>query len=137
LVGVVAVVAVVVGFVVGVSVADRSGVPDRVVAVVGTSLAPGVSGRVRVRETGSGVELVVRVRGLPPVGPDRYYQGWVRGGSEAVAVGTFHGRGGAEPVVLWSGVGVEDYPVMTITVQRRGAGPGSSGQVVATARLGP
>ncbi|MEO3809552.1 anti-sigma factor [Sphaerisporangium sp. B11E5] len=109
----------------------------KTVALAGTDLAPRVSGQVLVRETPSGVEIILEVAGLPPAGRGRYYQGWVKGTAGTVTIGTFHLRDSREPVVLWAGVDVQGYPLMTITLQQEGKGPASSGKVVATAALTP
>jgi hypothetical protein len=56
---------------------------------------------------------------------------------DLVSIGTFHLRGGAAMVTLWSGVPLEDYPTLTVTLQREGAGTDSSGEVVLRGSLVP
>jgi Anti-sigma-K factor rskA len=98
--------------------------------VAGTELAPEASGVATVEETGSGVAIELDVSGLPPAEPGTYYQAWVKGPGGLVTVGTFHMRGGDDRVELWSGVPLDRYPTLTVTLQEEGAGQESSGRVV-------
>ena len=105
-------------------------------AVAGTELAPNAAGVGTVEETGSGVSIELDVSGLPPAEPDTYYQAWVKGPDGLVTVGTFHMRGGDDHVDLWSGVPLDRYPTLTVTLQREGAGQESSGRVVLSGEVG-
>ena len=105
-------------------------------AVAGTELAPNASGVGTVEETGSGVSIELDVSGLPPAEPGTYYQAWVKGPDGLVTVGTFHMRGGDDHVDLWSGVPLDRYPTLTVTLQREGAGQESSGRVVLSGEVG-
>jgi Anti-sigma-K factor rskA len=105
-------------------------------AVAGTELAPDASGVAMVEETGSGVAIELDVSGLPPAEPGTYYQAWVKGPDGLVTVGTFHMRGGDEHVELWSGVPLDRYPTLTVTLQQEGAGQESSGRVVLSGEVG-
>jgi Anti-sigma-K factor rskA len=104
--------------------------------VAGTELAPEASGVATVEETGSGVAIELDVRGLPPAEPGTYYQAWVKGPGGLVTVGTFHMRGGDDHVDLWSGVPLDRYPTLTVTLQEEGAGQESSGRVVLSGDVG-
>jgi hypothetical protein len=101
-------------------------------AVAGTELAPEASAVATVEETGSGVSIELDVSGLPPAEPGTYYQAWVKGPDGLVTVGTFHMRGGDDKVDLWSGVPLDRYPTLTVTLQQEEAGQESSGRVVLT-----
>jgi Anti-sigma-K factor rskA len=105
-------------------------------AVAGTALAPSASGVGTVEETGSGVAIELDVSGLPPAEPGTYYQAWVKGPDGLVTVGTFHMRGGDDHVDLWSGVPLDRYPTLTVTLQQEGAGQESSGRVVLSGEVG-
>jgi hypothetical protein len=105
-------------------------------AVAGTELAPNASGVATVEETGSGVAIELDVSGLPPAEPGTYYQAWVKGPDGLVTVGTFHMRGGDDHVDLWSGVPLDRYPTLTVTLQEEGAGQESSGRVVLSGEVG-
>jgi hypothetical protein len=105
-------------------------------AVAGTELAPTASGVGTVEETGSGVSIELDVSGLPPAEPGTYYQAWVKGPDGLVTVGTFHMRGGDDHVDLWSGVPLDRYPTLTVTLQQEGAGQESSGRVVLSGEVG-
>ena len=104
--------------------------------VAGTELAPDASAVATVDERGSGVAIELDVRGLPPAEPGTYYQGWVKGPEGLVTVGTFHLRGGDDTVDLWSGVPLDRYPTLTVTLQDEGGGQESSGRVVLTGEVG-
>ncbi|MGH9227869.1 MAG: anti-sigma factor [Acidimicrobiales bacterium] len=108
--------------------ADDDGGRDFTVA--GTELAPEAAAVATVEETGSGVAIELDVRGLPPAEPGTYYQAWVKGPDGLVTVGTFHMRAGDDSVELWSGVPLDRYPTLTVTMQEEGAGQESSGRVV-------
>lgn len=115
----------------GAFVVVRDRAPETVVALAPTELAPGASGRAEIRSTPSGFAIELDVDGLPPAPEGSYYQAWLRNGAgDLVTIGTFHGRGGSEDVVLWSGVDPRDYPTLTVTLQREDAGAASSGRVV-------
>ena len=105
-------------------------------AVAGTELAPEASAVATVEETGSGVAIELDVRDLPPAEPGTYYQAWVKGPGGLVTVGTFHMRGGDDSVELWSGVPLDRYPTLTVTLQEEGAGQESSGRVVLSGDVG-
>ena len=105
-------------------------------AVAGTELAPGASAVATVEERPSGVAIGLDVSGLPPAEPGTYYQAWVKGPAGLVTVGTFHMRGGDDDVELWSGVELDRYPTLTVTLQQEGGGQESSGQVVLSGEIG-
>ena len=96
--------------------------PEAMVALTGTELAPTLEGSAAVRSTGSGWWIRLEVTGLPPAPEGSYYQGWVGDQSDAVSIGTFHMRDGEDPVVLWSGVSLIDYPSLFVTLQEEGKG---------------
>jgi hypothetical protein len=116
--------------IVGTLVRAADGDGGRDFTVAGTELAPEASAVATVEETGSGVAIELDVSGLPPAEPGTYYQAWVKGTDGLVTVGTFHMRGGDDNVELWSGVPLERYPTLTVTLQEEGAGQESSGRVV-------
>jgi hypothetical protein len=108
--------------------ADDDG--GREFTVAGTELAPEASAVATVEEAGSGVAIELDVSGLPPADPGTYYQAWLKGPDGLVTVGTFHMRGGDDNVELWSGVPLDRYATLTVTLQEEGAGQQSSGRVV-------
>jgi hypothetical protein len=105
--------------------------------LAGTALAAGSSAEAEVRDTPSGVEIRLYVDGLPPAPEGSYYEAWVKGERGSVAIGTFHLREGSDDIVLWSGVDLDDYPAITVTLQREDAGPASSGRVVLAGEVPP
>lgn len=108
---------------------DRAG--ETLVALAPTELAPGASGRAEIRDTPSGFAIELDLEGLEPAPPGVYYQGWLKNDAgDQVTIGTFHGRDGSDDIVLWSGVDPAVYRTITVTVQREGDGPASSGDVV-------
>jgi anti-sigma-K factor RskA len=93
--------------------------------VSGTALAPQAHGSATLTKTASGWQIRLRATGLPHLADGRYYQAWLKNGRGVlVPVGTFND---ARHVTLWSGVPVTQFPTLTVTVQRVGRGPASSG----------
>lgn len=121
---------------VAVGIAWPNGDDTRTVELAGTELAPGASGTVVVDERGGGVGFTLDVSGLAPAPEDHFYQAWVKGDEGPVAIGTFHLRQGDDRVDLWSGVDLDEYPTLTVTLQEEGAGPESSGRVVLMGKVG-
>ncbi len=110
-------------------------VPEAIVALTGTELAPALEGSAAVRPTGSGWWIRLDVTGLPPAPEGSYYQGWVGTPADAVSIGTFHMRDGEDPVVLWSGVSLIDYPSLFVTLQEEGMGTQPSDRVIVTGAI--
>lgn len=109
------------GFFVGIAGEDDVPVAaeDELVAqltVVGTELAPEAAAAVDVFDRGAGYALILRTTGLEPAPAGGYYEGWLNSDDDvAVSIGTFHMRGGDGTVVLWSGVAVADFPLLTVS----------------------
>ncbi|MFE4922302.1 anti-sigma factor [Streptomyces sp. NPDC056661] len=120
------------GLAVGVSTEVLGGGQDdgRHVELAGSPLASGSHAGVVLRDTPSGVEIKLDLQGLPPAPVGSYYEGWVKGDLGMVAIGTFHLRQGTNNVILWSGVEIDDYPKISVTLQEEGHGPASSGKVM-------
>lgn len=112
---------------------DRDGIE---LALDGTDLAPEAAGVVEIVDTPNGTVLLLDVSGLAPAPEGSYYEAWVRqDAATGVSAGTFHLRGGGGEIELWAGVGTEDYPLFTVTIQDE-ADPVSSGQVVLRGLIG-
>lgn len=110
---------------------DRPEEPEPLtVAMVGTEIAPEAVGTALLKETPAGWYIRLELEGLGPAPESTYYEGWMWRDSEGVSIGTFHLRGGAEPVALWSGVDPANYPAIRVTLQEEGSGPQTSDQVV-------
>jgi hypothetical protein len=99
-------------------------------SMVGTELAPDAHATATLEETPSGWWIRLVVDGLPPAPEGSYYEGWVWSEGEGVSIGTFHLRGGSDPVILWAGVDVADYPSLWVTLEEEGAGPAASDEVM-------
>jgi hypothetical protein len=95
-----------------------------------TALARGSHADAVVRDTASGIEIKLDFSGLPPAPTGSYYEGWVVGPRGQVAIGTFHLRHGTNGVILWAGVELDNYPKISVTLQKEGEGPASSGKVL-------
>jgi anti-sigma-K factor RskA len=125
-----------IGAVVGAGVmraADRSSSPDHQVALAATPLAPDASGDADVRTEANGVEIRLHLSGLPRTPAGFYYQAWLKGDKGLVPIGTFHTGDGE--VVLWSGVPVDEYHTITVTVEEENGDQASSGKRVLTGEL--
>jgi hypothetical protein len=92
--------------------------PVAQLALAGTDLAPMAKAGVEVLDRGDGYALVLATEGLAPAPDGMYYEGWLRSaGGDSVSIGTFHLRGGDGTVVLWSGVAIDDFPTLTVTLR--------------------
>ncbi|HLM65814.1 MAG TPA: anti-sigma factor [Acidimicrobiales bacterium] len=121
----------------GALLSEDSGTGDEVAGgerftIAATERAPGAEAVALVQDLPAGVAIRLHVTGLAGAPEGAYYQGWINGPDGAVTVGTFHMRGGDGWVDLWSGVDPASYPELTVTLEREGDGPGSSGDVVLT-----
>ncbi|GGO20372.1 anti-sigma factor [Micromonospora parathelypteridis] len=118
---------------------DRWLAPDPpradVFVATGTDLAPGSTAEVSVVDTPAGSSIVIEPDGLPAAAPGSYYAAWLKGPRGSVPIGSFHERRTGIPIELWSGVEIEAYPTLTVTLQAEGAPPTPSGIVVMTASL--
>lgn len=119
---------------IGASVVDgdaERGTTGVAVTLAGTELAPASSAVATVADTPLGTRIDLDVSGLAPAGEDDYYEAWLwNGDGDAVSAGSFHLRGGDGSIELWAGVGLAEYPRMTVTRQREGDGVPPSGDVV-------
>jgi hypothetical protein len=119
---------------------DNEQKADAQVAVVGTGLAPNVSGRAGITKLSSGVRITLSVQGLPRRDGDEFYEGWLKNcdGTGLVPIGTFHEL---DDVTGWAGVSIDDFPLLTVTREKvappKDAAQGSSGEIVAGAALAP
>ena len=104
-------------------------------AAVGTELALDARADVDVEPLGAGVAITLNITGLPSAGDGEYYAGWLTGDEGQVPIGSFHWREGGIPIELWSGVDIERYPRLGITLQREGEPTTSNGELVLTADL--
>lgn len=104
---------------------------DRVIAMTGTDLEPAASGEVAIRETEAGWWIRLDLDDLPAAADGSYYEGWVwNDEGDGVSIGTFHLRGGDDPVVLWSGVDPAEYPAIWVTLEDEDGDPAASGRIV-------
>jgi hypothetical protein len=109
---------------------------ETVVAMEGTELELGAGGQAAVRPTESGWWIRLDLKGLPPAPEGSFYEGWVwSDDGDGVSIGTFHLRGGAAPVVLWSGVEMADYPSIWVTLEKEDEGAEASDLVIMTGRM--
>ncbi len=123
-------------FTVGVLAVDRALQPHgQVYVVTGTQLDPAATAEVEVRETGSGLSIVVNVDKLPSAAPGSYYAAWLQGPRGVVPIGSFHEHRAGTPIKLWSGVDLSGYPTFLVTLQAEGDPPCPSTLVVMTATL--
>jgi hypothetical protein len=116
---------------------NNSSPPSQQFAMVvsGTALAPDAKGSATLTKTGSGWRVNLDAAGLPRLAGGRYYEAWLKNrNGTLVPVGTFND---ARNVTLWAGVPPPDYPSLTVTRQRAGGSPASSGERVLTGSIRP
>jgi hypothetical protein len=89
------------------------------VALAGVGQAPAASAvaQIEARENGSWIKL--DVTGLDPAPAGFVYEAWlVRDEPRTrITAGTFHMRGGDGDLILWSGVLLDDFPTVTVTLE--------------------
>lgn len=101
------------------------------VALTGSDVVPEASATGDVLDRGAGYAIRLQVAGLPPAPEGSYYEGFLRAADgEMVSVGTFHMRGGAGAVVLWSGVRVADYQTLVVTAEVERSGDDQPGPIM-------
>lgn len=129
-------VAAVVAIAVLLAAGGNSRAPEQFAMVVsGTALAPDASGSATLTKTESGWRIELSATGLPRLAGGRYYEAWLKSRlGVLVPVGTFND---ARKVTLWAGVAPTEYPGFTVTRQRAGASPASSGQRVLAGSVRP
>lgn len=112
--------------------------PDAQLVLAGGDYAPDATAVARIDEEPNGVRIDLRVTGLAPAPPGTFYAAWVVPDDSArrVGIGSFHMRGGEGSIQLWSGVELDDYPVVSVTLQQV-SDPSGPGQPVLRGRLGP
>ena len=98
--------------------------------LAGTELATAATAIAMVESTPTGEAITLTVDDLGPAPEGYFYQAWVRGERGLVSIGTFHMRGGDDPVELWSGVDLADYPTMSVTLEPEDGDERSSGEVL-------
>lgn len=99
-------------------------------ALHATGLAPAANATADLRDMPGGLRIQLDVHGLGRAPRGYFYQAWLKGPRGAVPIGTFHT--GTQDIVLWSGVPLDRYPTMTVTLEREDGNPASSGRVLLT-----
>jgi hypothetical protein len=113
---------------------------DATIDIIGTDLAPGITGNADITSLQSGVRIDFSVKGLPRRDGNDFYQGWLKNcaGTLLVPIGTYHEL---DDATGWAGVSVADYPILTVTREQvappKDAAQGSSGEVVVSGALAP
>src|SRR5215210_419492 len=116
---------------------DRSA--DASVDILGTELAPGITGNADITSVQSGVRIDFSVEGLPRREDGDFYEGWLKNcaGTELVPIGTYHEL---DDATGWAGVSITDFPLLTVTREHvaapKDAAQGSSGEVVVSGAFG-
>lgn len=105
--------------------------PDYRAALTGTELAPLSHASADIDHNSAGFHITLDAHGLPALPPGEYYQAWLKNNANVlVPIGTFSSSDGR--VTLWSGVSPDDFPTMTVTVEKADNDQASSGQRVLT-----
>lgn len=99
------------------------------VALAGTTAAPDATAQAALWTTPAGLKIVLDVDGLGPAPEGHYYEAWVSNDNLRVSAGTFHLRGGHEPIELWAGVVDPTFTGLAITLEPLDGDSGSSGDV--------
>jgi hypothetical protein len=126
--GVAAAVVIAIGITVGIQATQDDDRIQFAAALNGTELAPDADGDVTLTKTQSGWRIELQATGLPRRADGEFYEAWLKNeAGQLVPIGTFNdGR----DVVLWSGVGPADFPLLTVTREVADGNQASSGEVV-------
>lgn len=109
---------------------------DATIALAGTDVAPAATADADIANRPNGTRIDLQVDGLEPAPDGFYYEAWLRKSPEVgVSAGTFHLRGGDGSIQLWAGVALDEYPILTVTLQTEGGGAASSGIVVLAGKI--
>lgn len=126
-----ALIVVVAGIVVVTGAQDEADEVDGIAfALAPTELAPGASATAQFSATPAGLRIVLDASDLPGAGPDEMYEAWIGNGDVRVSCGTFHLRGGDDPISLWAGTEDPSFDTITVTREPLDGDAASSGQVV-------
>ena len=112
---------------------DRPG-RDFAAELTGTASARNARATVAITKNRGGFSVVLRAQGLKRLPPGEFYQAWFENDAGTlVAVGTFSSSDSR--VTLWSGVSPNDFPTMSVTVERSDGNQSSSGNRVLTGSI--
>lgn len=101
----------------GLVVTTRDGSDGVAFALTGTEAAPGATASVTISATPAGMKILLDAEGLDGA-PDGYmYEAWVGDGDIGVSAGTFHLRGGDDPIELWAGVTGPEFRRLWVTLE--------------------
>ena len=105
--------------------------PEYQAALSGTALAPAARASADINRNGAGFRITLDAHGLPALPAGEYYQAWLKNDANVlVPIGTFSSSDGR--ITLWSGVSPNEFPTMTVTIEKTDNDQGSSGQRVLT-----
>jgi len=111
-------VAATIAVVLGVFVATRSSSnADYAADLVATGSARSARASASITKTNAGFRVALDAHGLPVLADGEYYQAWLKNaGGTLVPIGTFSSSNGQ--VTLWSGVSPQQFPTMTVTIEK-------------------
>lgn len=125
-----AVIAIVVGAALLVRDSDDTAEAGTLIELAGTDDALDASATARITSTPAGLKIVLDTDGLAGAPPGSFYEAWVSDGTLLFSAGTFHLRGGAGPIALWSGVDDPAFRRLSITLEPVDGDTSSSGRAV-------
>lgn len=100
------------------------------IALTGTELADTATASAVVSSTPAGLKIVLETEGLDGAPDGTFYEAWVSDGTTRVSCGTFHLRGGPNPIALWAGIDDPAFRRFSVTLEPADGDSSSSGQVV-------
>ena len=99
-------------------------------SLAGTDLAPDATATAFFTPTPAGLKILLDADGLAGAQPGEMYEAWISDGEIRVSAGTFHLRGGDNPIELWAGTDDPRFHLMTVTIEPIDGVADSSGHVV-------
>lgn len=91
--------------------------------------ADGVGATARAGPAAAGWWIQLDAPGLPGAPEGSFYEGWAHDDTTWISLGTFHMREPG-PVTLWSGVSLQDYSRLVVTLEAIDGDPAPSHEVV-------
>lgn len=100
------------------------------------AVADGLEATARAGPAAAGWWIQLDVAGLPGAPEGSFYEGWAHDDITWISLGTFHMRDPG-PVTLWSGVSLQDYSRLVVTLEAIDGDPAPSLDVVLEGTIPP
>lgn len=115
---------------------DNTSRHDFAARLTGTKLAPSARASAEVTRRRGGFTVTLDAQGLARLPAGEFYQAWLKSDAGTlVPIGTFSSSDSR--ITLWSGVSPNEFPTMTVTIERADGRETSSGRRVLSGTVHP